>query len=527
MKTYGRLHGAPRVFAAACIVLLAATARPFKAGDTAQTTTSLRDTVTSIVTSVGPRIGIAGICVIDGRSGDTLLDINADKPMKPASNNKLRTTAAALTLLGPDFRFKTDLMTTGTVRNGVLEGDLIVRGGADPSISGRFEKNKKDVTRLMREWADELIKRGIREVNGAILVDPWYLDGDYFLSSWYPGERAEWYEAEIWGLSFNDGCVDITWSGRAKLPGDPAQMTVNPPTSYARVINAVKVAAVGRPSERSYGRAELANDISATGTITVDTEKEDSAAVHNGPLYFASVFNDVLSSAGVRIAKPARMLDEKEAVAALARARLVKRNLSPPLSDIIAVINRVSQNFYADSLVKALGREKKGEGSYAAGVGAVMDFYRAAKIPTEGMKMVDGSGLSALNEVTPRQLVLTIRHMDNGPRRTAWRDSFPIGGVRGSLKSRFQQTTNSKALAPRIMGKTGLIGGVRSLSGIARNGAGRDLYYSIILNDFRLSGSRAIELIDSIAVAVAASSDAPVPAKAATRSARRRPVAVR
>jgi serine-type D-Ala-D-Ala carboxypeptidase/endopeptidase (penicillin-binding protein 4) len=381
---------------------------------------------------------------------------------------------------------------------------------------------------MMREWADELIKLGVREVNGSILVDPWYFDGEYFLCSWYPDERAEWYEAEIWGLSFNDGCVDITWSGRGKMPGDAAQMTVNPPNTYARVISAVKVAAVGRRSERSYGRAELANDISATGTITVDTEKEDSAAVHNGPLYFAAIFGDVLTSAGVKVAHPARLLDAKEAQAVASRARLIKRNLSPPLSDVVAVINRVSQNFYADSLLKTLGRETKGEGSYGAGIRAVMDFYRTTKIPTEGMKMVDGSGLSALNEVTPRQLALTIRHMDDSPKRTVWRDSLPIGGVRGSLKSRFQQTSESKSLAPQIMGKTGLIGGVRSLSGIAHNRAGRDLYYSIIVNDFRMSGTKVIELIDSAAVAIAASSDAPAPAKVpAARQPRRQPVGVR
>jgi PBP4 family serine-type D-alanyl-D-alanine carboxypeptidase len=526
MKTHGLLLRSSRAVAAACIFLVTGVARPYIQGDAGATTVTLRDSVTSMVAAAGPRIGVAGICVIDGKSGAALVEINADKPLKPASCNKLRTTAAALTRLGPDFRFKTDLLAKGAVKNGVLEGDLIVRGGGDPTISGRFEKDKKDVTRMMRDWADELIKRGIREVAGSVLLDPWYFDGEYFLGSWYPDERAEWYEAEIWGLSFNDGCVDISWSGRGKLPGDQAEMTVNPPNSYARINNMVKVAAVGRPSERTYTRPELANDITASGTITVDTGKDDSAAVHNGPLYFASVFTDVLTSAGVRVAKPARVLGTTETRTAAVGARLVKRNQSPPLSDVVAVINRVSQNFYADSLLKALGRETQGEGSYGAGIRAVMDFYRSTGIATDGMRMVDGSGLSALNEVTPRQLCQTIRHMDRGSHRTVWRESLPVGGVRGSLKARFQQTTESKALAPRIMGKTGLIGGVRSLSGIAQNRAGRDLYYSIVFNDFRMGGTRMIELIDSLAVAIAASADAPVAAKPQVRAGRRRPALV-
>jgi serine-type D-Ala-D-Ala carboxypeptidase/endopeptidase (penicillin-binding protein 4) len=118
--------------------------------------------------------------------------------------------------------------------------------------------------------------------------------------------------------------------------------------------------------------------------------------------------------------------------------------------------------------------------------------------------MDDGSGLSARNRTSPRQLAELIGHMDNGPLRAEWRESLPIGGSRGSLRSRFQDTPESKALAGRIMGKTGLIGGVRALSGIATDGAGKDYYYSILANDFGSRSSQALQVIDKVALAIVA-----------------------
>lgn len=481
------------------------------------TTASVRLGVESLVNANKDKAGKVGIYVVDAQTSRVLVDINGQKAMVPASNNKLRTTAAALALLGEDFRYSTDILTTTSADDrGVLPGDLIVRGGGDPTISGRFETEKTDVTAPLREMAKALKAKGITEVAGNMLLDDTYFDRDYFHSGWYKSERGEWYEAEIWGLSFNDGCVDLTWSGKGLAPGDLASVTMTPQTNYAKVDNQVRVSAKGRPSDRTYTRADQSNDIIASGTITVDSSKVDSATVWNGPLFFASVFRDVLTSEGITVRGEARLLDPKEVATVEAGAQVIVSHKSPPLTDVVNTVNRVSQNYYADSLVKTLGREKKGTGSYAAGVEVINDYYKNAGIYMAGNIIVDGSGLAAENMVSARQLVETIRLADTGAHKAAWRDSLPIGSTRGSLKSRFQQTTQSRTLAPNIMGKTGLIGGVRTLSGITKNQAGREVYYSIMLNNFEFSGARAIEFIDELAVAIAASEDkvAPMETKA-------------
>ena len=508
--------GASYRLGAALIAAMLATTIPVRQASAFVTTSSLglRDAITSLIQADEARLGTVGIYVVDAETGRVLMDRNGDRAMIPASNNKLRTTAAALHLLGPDFRFTTDLMTTAVPTDGTLPGALIVRGGGDPSISGRFEKDKTDITRTMREFAHAVKEKGIRVIDGGILLDASYFDREYFHPGWYKDERGEWYEAEIWGLTFNDNCVDLKWSSKNLNPGDLATFTLNPQTDYVRLDNRVRVVAKGRPAERYYVRDDRSNDIILSGTITVDTEKVDSATVWNGPEFFGSVFRDVLTSEGVTVRGAVRLLEPGEEKAALAGARVIATHKSPPLTEIVNVINLVSQNLYADSLLKAIGREKAGEGSFAAGIRTVDAFFKEAGIFMDGNKLVDGSGLAAGNRVSPRQLVETIRHADKGGHHAAWRESLPVGGTRGSLRTRFQQTTESKALAPDIMGKTGLIGGVRSLSGIAKNRAGRELYYSIVLNGFKASGSRVIEFIDQTAVAIAASGEAEEPADA-------------
>ncbi|MBX7245918.1 MAG: D-alanyl-D-alanine carboxypeptidase/D-alanyl-D-alanine-endopeptidase [Candidatus Sumerlaeaceae bacterium] len=464
---------------------------------------SLQQQIEKLVVPNPLRAGTVGVYAVDAKTGKVLVNINGETPLKPASCNKLITTAAGLTILGPNFKFVTELLRNGDIQNGTLQGDLIVKGGGDPTISGRFEKNKKDVTATMRQFAQKLKAAGITQITGDLIADDRIFDRIVFHPTWYPRERGEWYEAEIWGLSFNDNCVDLTWSAKGQLAGDRVNLVINPPNTYANVKNEVRVAATGRDSGRSYRREDRSNDIIATGALTIGTEKEDSASIYNGAEYFLSVFRDVLTSEGITVAGKSRLIDEKKDAAAATKAVSILKHESPPLSEVLAVINRNSQNFYADSLIKMLGRIKREEGSFTAGTSVAHDFCLKNGLYAKGHEMVDGSGLSPKNKVSPRQLVEIIRFMDKGPNHDVWRNSLPIGGNRGTLKARFQQTTESQALASRIYGKTGLIGGVRSLSGIVTGTDGRDIYYCVNANDFSAAADEVLNLLDKVAVTMA------------------------
>ncbi|MCX7719324.1 MAG: D-alanyl-D-alanine carboxypeptidase/D-alanyl-D-alanine-endopeptidase [Candidatus Sumerlaeaceae bacterium] len=490
--------------ACAVLCLLAPVGLASAASVATSSPADMRRAVLALAEPLTSRGATVAIYVLDTRTSEILINSNGEKPLRPASCNKLLTTAAGLTLLGRDFRFVTELYTTGTTAGETLRGSLVVRGGGDPTISGRFEADKRDVAATPKAWAAALRANGIRTIEGDLVADDRIFDREFFHPFWYPRERGEWYEAEVWGLSFNDNCVDLSWSAVGKLPGTLLTPALNPPTKYVNIRSGVTVAARGRESGRTYFREETSNDILATGTLTVDTEKEDSASVHDGARYFLTVFREALTSEGITVNGLVRLVRPDEPVD-YAPERLLARRESPPLDQVCNVINRNSQNFYAECLLKMLGRRLRGEGSFAAGCSVVMDFCRERGLYHEGHRMVDGSGLSPENYVSARQLVEVIALMDGGTLREVWRETLPIGGKRGTLRARFEQDDASKAAAGRIYGKTGLIGGVRSIAGIVTNAAGREMYYCVNVNGFRGGADRVMEFIDDAVVTLARS----------------------
>jgi len=466
---------------------------------TAATTGSLhQELVQRLINEAGIN---ATVCVYveDAKTSEVLVDVNGTRPMIPASNNKLVTTAAALSLLGPDYKFRTQFFTNGPIENGELNGDLIVYGGGDPTISARYQADKMDVTALMRGWAAKLKELGVKSISGNIVADDSFFDTVYFHPNWYQGERAEYYSAEISGLAYNDNCIDIDWSGVGLLPETSATYKLNPITDYVTFESSVTVVAKGRPTERYYKRGATENNISVTGTINADATKLDSAAVHDGALYFATVFSDVLTSEGVAVKGKAK---KARGAAYRCTGKLFEFADSNMLR-VCETINLNSQNFFAESVCKTLGRELGPVGSFEAGCSVIEEFIRDAGIYNVGHHAEDGSGLAGENHVTGRQLVEILRYMDN-KMKDQWRGTLPQGEIRGSLKRRFQDSENGREADQRILGKTGSIGGVRSLSGIVTDLNGREMYYSIILNQLRNNDtSKGMTLIDNVAVELA------------------------
>ena len=439
------------------------------------------------------------IYILDSRTGKPIIDRFGEKAFPPASVNKLMTTAVSLSLLGPDYRLNTDIYRVGSVLpDGTLQGDIVVVGGGDPSVSGRFEQDKTSVTEELKRWADALTSQGIRKINGNLIADDRIFDREYFHKNWYPMERGEWYEAEIWGLSFNEGCVDLDISSKDMLPGDQPKITLNPATTYAKIYNKLTVVGKGRTAGREYLREEKSSDVVASGTMTYDSTKIDSVSVHCGPIWLLHSWRDVLSSRSIEVTGDLVLADPQEICPQTAGGILVHRRLSPPVSELINVVNRVSQNFYADTLCKYLGSKFRSSGSWSAGTAVVREWLRSREIWCEGLAIVDGSGLSEQNRVSARTMCELIAVMDNGPYSVQWRDSFPQGGIRGSLRSRFIGSPEIKAKVHRIYGKTGYIDGVRSLAGILLTSDGAPVYYMVNVNGSERPAQTQLDLIDQI-----------------------------
>jgi D-alanyl-D-alanine carboxypeptidase/D-alanyl-D-alanine-endopeptidase (penicillin-binding protein 4) len=445
--------------------------------------------------------------------GTAILQEAPTQSVKPASNNKLFTAAAALELLGPDFRTSTVLQLTQPKQpDGTVPGHLVVHGYGDPSLSGRFEADSTDSTAPLRRMADVLKSAGIQSIQGDLIVDDSFFSGPSFHPLWPGGERGEWYSAEVSALAFNDNCVDLRWSGEGLSPSDLAKVDLIPATNYVRLTNEVRVAARGRPASRNYRRGADSNAFMVTGQIGLDQTTIDSAAIHDGALWFGHNLRDVLTSSGITLTGVVRRpFGPEESL--LGPPELTWSFPSPPLSILLQPINRNSQNFYSECVLKMLAALPQTRdlcpqttapyGSWERGAAIASQAIARILGDSEGPGMVDGSGLSHRNRTTALQLARLTHAMTYSRHHAVYQDSLAVGATRGSLRRRFTQTTETRTLGATIYGKTGLIAGVRALTGMIPTPSG-PYVFSIVLNNIQPDAANsAVARMDDIALALA------------------------
>ncbi len=434
-----------------------------------------------------------GVKIIDLDTSKTLYERDPAKGFMPASNLKLYTTAAALEYLGPDYRFETNLYITGSLEKGVLRGDILVVGSGDPSISGRYNDDTP-TTAILNQWVDAVRTAGIRRIEGAVVGDDDAFDESYLSGSWQLDYFQEWYAAENSGLAINENCWDANVTPGPR-PGTPALVKLEIPTRFITVRNEVVTTA---PSGKKGGDPPIEftrdyeeNIVTVRGFIPTDAAPFHIwGGVRNGTLYTATLLREALNRAGIKVAKGARDIDDikdKAAARAVDKRALLITHVSPPISRIVAMVNKPSQNFYADQLLKVVGRAAYKSGDNNSGERAVRDMLTTAGLEASGLQMVDGSGLSRQDLVEPRLTAGLLAWAATRPWFQFYHDSLPIAGVDGTIASRMKGTI-AKGV---VHAKTGFIGRVRSLSGYTTTTANRRIVFSMMNNNY-LTPTKAV-----------------------------------
>ncbi|HEX2867998.1 MAG TPA: D-alanyl-D-alanine carboxypeptidase/D-alanyl-D-alanine-endopeptidase [Ignavibacteriales bacterium] len=437
-----------------------------------------------------------GVVIKSLETGEYLYKRNEDKLMMPASNLKLFTTSAGLIALGKNYRYKTSLYMNGTLEGSVLKGDLIVQGTGDPTISGRFYQD--DAYKVFNDWADTLLSRGIEEITGNLIGDDQMFDENGLGEGWSWDYESYWYSAATSAISFNDNCVDITV--KPTEAGRQAVLTLVPETKYVTIINKVVTVPKDTPADIDVYRERGTNIITVFGKISENSEEFKTFSTINNPTQFSLiVLKDILKKKGIVIRGYATDIDEENISLDYTKLKKIFTHYSVPLSEIVRVINKNSQNFYAEQLLKTIGLVKYGFGSIENGVKAVKDILREMGINSEDMIMADGSGLSRLDLVTPRQVVDLLNYMYKHESFPVFYQTLPIAGVDGSLARRMLR---SKA-ENNVRAKTGYLGGVRSLCGYVHTADNEPVVFSIIVNNYIVPATLADNLQDLVCLRLA------------------------
>lgn len=438
-----------------------------------------------------------GVQVVSLDRGDTLFAWNPGKALIPASNLKLYSTAAAFYYLGPEYRFSTYLFATGDQAGNALEGDLVLYGTGDPTISGRLLDRAEVV---YEAFADTLLARGITEIHGDLLGDGSYFDAAWIGQAWEDDDRLRWYAAPVGALNFAENIITLVV--RPGPFGKPARIETHPATVGLKLENRVRTAPSGR--NRLTIRHEGPYLVVEGQVRSGSSGLRRRVPVADPANYAAAALRGALEARGIRVTGATKVVTEAtESIRTGARpaegagrdARLLAVHLSPSLSEIAAITNHVSHNLYAEALLKAVGRVARGEGSAGSGAEAVGEMLVAeAGLAPDDVRIADGSGLSRLNRLSARG---TIRLLDYMTRSGSW-DSFYHSLPQAATPRGLRRMEGTPA-AGNLRAKTGTIRGVSALSGYVTSAGGERLAFSILGNGLR-STRTGKRLEDQIAV---------------------------
>ncbi len=459
---------------------------------------SLQYLVDSVIAAPMWRNARWGVLLVDPLRNDTILSHDADRLFMPASNQKLLTAAIALAQLGPDYRWQTPFLLDGTQRGSTFQGDLLVEGNGDPSISDALRGGR--AASAFDAVIDSLTKRGITRITGRVLK--W---GDAFSGAttgygWAKDDLGAGYSAAIDELTYNEGELRLHVTGGAKA-GAPIMVKRSPTERYPPlVIEAVtgdhSAGEFTAGSTRTYSDRltavydSIANAVVVSGRLPPGTKADFTIAYRHPADAFTAAVREELHRAGILVQGnriPRADANQAGAARQQRRERSVPHRIdtlgvieSVPFGDILRRMQKPSQNQIAELLFRTSGRVASGDGSADSARAVATRTLAGWGIAESDVAYRDGSGLSRHDYVTPRAVVRVLDAMYRSPWSDLYRHALPLAGVDGTIAARMRDTP----AAGNASAKTGTLDKARSLSGYVTSRDGRLLLFSLLCNNF-------------------------------------------
>ncbi len=448
-----------------------------------------------------PEFTAAGVSIriIAQASGKVIFEKDSEKLLKPASNMKIYTTAVALETLGAEYRIRTSVYTQAKPDSqGNIKGNLILYGRGDPTLASIYVEEAKPFDLL----AKQLLDAGVRNIKGDLVADESYFRGSPLGQGWEWLDIQWPFGAEISALTACDNKFDIEIKPGVKV-GEACQISTTPNVGEVSIINRLETIEAKTTREIGLNRGLADNSLLAWGKLPLDdTGFSAKIAFHQPAKLAATLFQQALKRVGIVVTGKIVLVDaslrspipptepEKNKLIELAVVE------SPPLSELIRVVNKFSQNLYAELLLRTIGRVKGQiqKDSDEAGVEIVKDFLRQAKIDPTSLAIYDGSGLSRRDLINVLSTTELLRYMSKSPNFETFRSSLPVAGVDGTLRRRMSNT----AAQEKVQAKTGTLSNTSSLSGYVTSAVGDTFIFSIMIDNFTPEFRQALTVQDKI-----------------------------
>ena len=411
---------------------------------------------------------------------EILYQTRNDQLFIPASNLKLITTAAALKSLGPDYRYSTRLFTSGKLQGDTLHGDLYIKGYGDPKL----------VTEQMWLLVKKLKNLPLRKIVGNIIADDSYFDSERHVKTWKHTGGSEAYNAPLGALSFNFNTVTV-YVSPGEHPGDPPRVILEPDTQYLKINNQARTLPRKKKGRLQVHRIHRGDhdEIFIGGEISQSRPRARYFVNITDPAnYSVSVFKEYLEQVGIEVTGESSKGEVPKG------AKLLINHKSEPLALALRGLNKFSNNFVAEQIVKTLAAKKFGPpGTTENGLKIIYDYMQSLGFFSDQFTIVDGSGLSRQNRLSPSQI---IKILDRVRRDLSIFPEFisalGVMGVDGNVRKRMNGVEDSQ----KARVKTGTLKSVSSLSGYFQSMDGEQLAFSLLMNDLKCQNGQALKIQD-------------------------------
>ncbi len=438
---------------------------------------------------------------VNSETGKVIIDINGQKAMAPASNQKLLTSAAALALIGPDEILHTYLEYTGSIKNGVLDGDLFIRGEGDPTLGSCAYDTANCMDTQTIHWVNSVKQLGISKIEGNIIGDDRYFDHMPLAPAWQWTDIGNYYACNTSGLCFNENLYYLFFKPARYVGGNAKVIATNPVIPGLEFLNHMKTGPKGSGDKGFIYAAPWQNLHQLEGTIPAGVrEFSIKGAMPDPALFTAQYLKQKLEESNIPVTgscATVRTYSNNNAP-----RQTIHTTKSPPLKDIIYIINKKSNNLYAEQMIKIIGKKVKQEGSLEAGIEAIEEWLEENQIDTEGIFIHDGSGLALIDRLSTKFLTDLLITMKNSEVFDPFYHSLPIAGDPNDIGTLSGYCKNTRA-AKNLRAKTGSHVRIRAHSGYVTSRSGQVICFSMMSNDYTGSSRPINNLHEKVMVALA------------------------
>jgi serine-type D-Ala-D-Ala carboxypeptidase/endopeptidase (penicillin-binding protein 4) len=437
--------------------------------------------------------------VIDLSTNASVAAYNSKMALPPASTVKLFSTATAMLEIGPYYRPETQIYYKGDIdSNGILHGDLVIRGGGDPSLGSRFFEKSGEERQFLASWAEQIKAFGIREIRGGIIADGSAFGYVGAPEGWTWGDMGNYYGSGPAGITLFDNMSYLTFETSSKVNGETQIVCMEPYIHGLSYRNEVKAGTTTHDNAYAYGAPYQFQRL-IQGTLPLKQSEFDVKVSIPDPEYLmAQELHTSLTSNGVVIAsQPVGVRKMEQYEANFDKRKLIVNHQGQTIANIAYWTNMRSVNLFAEQLLCLTGYVKRGSGTTATGAWHIQNYWEP--LIGKGFHITDGSGLSRNNAVSAHHFVKMLAHINKSDMNTEFRKTLPVAGKSGTLSS----LCRGQAASGRISAKSGTMNRIKAYSGYVTTTTGKELAFAFIVNNHSISSSELVKKMETVFNAIA------------------------